>query len=154
VDVAEVGLRPARPGEAGRLSELALRSKAHWGYPTELLEGWRAELTVRPDAIEAGAVVVAVVDDVVVGFFSLSGQPPVGDADMLFVEPEHIGTGVGAALFAGLRAAARAAAFTRLRIEADPNALGFYERQGAVRIGDAPSGSIPGRTLPLLELVL
>ena len=30
-------LRPARPEEAGLLSDLALRSKAHWGYPPDFL---------------------------------------------------------------------------------------------------------------------
>jgi GNAT superfamily N-acetyltransferase len=76
------------------------------------------------------------------------------EVDMLFVAPEHIGAGVGAALFAALRAAAVAAGFSRLRIESDPNATGFYERQGAERVGEAPSVSIPGRTLPVLELDL
>jgi hypothetical protein len=33
---------------------------------------------------------------------------------------------------------------------ADPNAAGFYERYGAVRIGEAPSDAVPDRLLPLL----
>ena len=39
----------------------------------------------------------------------------------------------------------------RLTILADPNAAGFYERDGAVRIGEAPSDAVPGRLLPLLS---
>ena len=31
---------------------------------------------------------------------------------------------------------------------------GFYERNGAVRIGEAPSDAVPGRLLPLCELRL
>ena len=31
-------LRPARPGEAAALSDLALRSKAHWGYDQAFLD--------------------------------------------------------------------------------------------------------------------
>jgi hypothetical protein len=42
----------------------------------------------------------------------------------------------------------------RLTILADPNAAGFYERNGAVRIGEAPSDAVPGRLLPLYELNL
>jgi GNAT superfamily N-acetyltransferase len=154
ISVHELSLRPARPEEAAALSELALRSKAHWGYSDEFIEACRAELSVRRDQIEAVRVVVGVIHGAVVGFCTLGGEPPVGDVDGFFVEPEHIGTGVGAALFASLRAAAVNAGFTRLRIESDPNAVGFYERQGAVQTGEAPSGSIPGRTLPLLELDL
>jgi hypothetical protein len=42
----------------------------------------------------------------------------------------------------------------RLTILADPNTAGFYERSGAVRIGDAPSDAVRGRRLPLYELRL
>jgi len=38
--------------------------------------------------------------------------------------------------------------------EADPNAAAFYERAGAVRIGEAPSDAVPGRLLPLYEVRL
>jgi hypothetical protein len=43
-----------------------------------------------------------------------------------------------------------------VRIQADSFAEPFYLRQGAVRIGEAPSDAIPGRKLPLLcfELAL
>ena len=37
-------LRPARVDEAGLLSDLALRSKAHWGYSPEFIERCRTEL--------------------------------------------------------------------------------------------------------------
>jgi hypothetical protein len=39
----------------------------------------------------------------------------------------------------------------RLTILADPNAAAFYERAGAVRIGEAPSDAVPARLLPLYE---
>jgi hypothetical protein len=45
----------------------------------------------------------------------------------------------------------RAEGVERLRIASDPNALGFYEKMGARRIGDVPA-TPAGRTLPLLEL--
>jgi GNAT superfamily N-acetyltransferase len=152
--MADVVLRAARGGEAATLSELAVRSKAHWGYSTEFLMACRAELTVDPADIDAGRVIVATRRGSVAGFSNVTGEPPVADLDMLFVEPAHIGTGVGAALFDALRATAVAARFTVLRIESDPFALGFYESRGAVQVGEASSASIPGRALPLLELDL
>ena len=42
----------------------------------------------------------------------------------------------------------RAFGATELYIEADPFAAAFYERMGAVRVGEVPSASIPGRVLP------
>jgi hypothetical protein len=33
-----------------------------------------------------------------------------------------------------------------------PNAEGFYRKMGAERVGETPSGSIPGRMLPLMQV--
>ena len=46
-----------------------------------------------------------------------------------------------------LVAEARQLGAERLTIRADPNAAGFYERNGAARIGEAPSDAVPGRLL-------
>lgn len=145
-------IRPARPGEAAALSALALRSKAHWGYDAAFLEACRDELTLRDDELAARRTLVAEVDDTVAGFGTLEGDPPYGELGMLFVEPAAIGRGLGGALLAALVAAAREEGFTRLAIDADPNALPFYLAHGAVRVGEVTSGSVPGRVLPQLEL--
>jgi len=72
----------------------------------------------------------------------------------LFVEPRHIRSGVGRVLLAHAVAEARQRGAERLTILADPNAPGFYERNGAVRIAEAPSDAVPGRLLPLYGLRL
>jgi GNAT superfamily N-acetyltransferase len=154
--VAALNLRTARPDEVAALSALALRSKAHWGYDDAFIAACRDELTLHADDLASGVVVVAETGGDVVGVSRLIGPGPdgVGEADMLFVAPERIGTGVGHELFTRLRTDAVARGCTTLRIEADPNAVGFYEREGAVRVGEVPSASIEGRALPLLRLDL
>ena len=145
-------LRAARRDEARLLSELALRSKSYWGYDQAFLDACRAELTLTPEDVEIKRVTVAERDGQVVGFYALAGDPPQGTLEDLFVEPDHIGTGVGRALWEDAIAAARALGFARLTLEADPGAESFYLAMGAHRIGSVPSGSIPGRVLPLLEV--
>jgi len=76
-------------------------------------------------------------------------RPDTLDLDKLFVEPQGIRTGVGRALLARAIIEARRRGAKRLTIVADPYAAGFYERNGARRIGEAPSDAIPGRSLPL-----
>lgn len=145
-------LRPARPGEAALLSDLALRSKGHWGYDAAFLEACRDELTLRDDELARRRTTVAELDDAVVGFGTLEGEPPDGELGMLFVDPAAIGRGVGRALLDRLLDQARAEGFTVLTIDADPNAEAFYLAHGAVRVAAVPSASIPGRVLPQLEL--
>ncbi|SBT52342.1 GNAT family N-acetyltransferase [Micromonospora auratinigra] len=143
-------IRPARPDEAAELTELALRSKAHWGYDEAFLTRCRAELTLTPADVTARQVTVAERDGRVVGLAVLAGDPPELELDMLFVDPPAIGTGVGRVLFRHAAATARAAGARSLRIEADPGAVPFYRRVGAVPAGTSVSPST-GRELPLLR---
>jgi hypothetical protein len=71
-------LRPGHREEAGLLSDLALRSKGHWGYDQAFLDACRAELTLTPEDILAQRVTVAERDGQVVGFYALAGTPPTG----------------------------------------------------------------------------
>ncbi|MEU6235665.1 GNAT family N-acetyltransferase [Kitasatospora sp. NPDC047058] len=147
-----MGIRPARPDEAELLSALALRSKGYWGYDEAFLEACREELTLDPAAFERQWTAVAEEGGRVLGFVTLTGAPPQGALDMLFVEPDAIGRGVGRRLVEHLRAQAAALGFRRLTIDSDPFAESFYLAMGATRIGSTPSGSVPGRELPLLAL--
>jgi GNAT superfamily N-acetyltransferase len=83
-----------------------------------------------------------------------SEEPDTLDLDKLFVEPKWIRTGVGRALLAHAIVEARRRGADRLTIVSDPYAAGFYQRNGARRIGEAPSDAIPGRSLPLYEVRL
>lgn len=151
VAMPEFRVRPARPGEAAELSELALRSKGYWGYDAAFLEACREELTLGPAEIGPRRVTVAA-DGAgrPVGFYTLDGDPPEGTLGMLFVDPDLIDSGVGRLLWEHLTGRAAALGFRSFRVEADPQAAGFYERMGATVIGAVPSESIPGRKLPLL----
>jgi GNAT superfamily N-acetyltransferase len=150
--MAEIRLRRARPGDAALLSELAVRSKGHWGYDQMFLDSCRAELTIRPDEVSGRRIVVAEAAGQILGFYSVDGHPPVGELGNMWVEPGWIGTGVGRRLWQHAMTTARKAGFVALRIGADPGAEGFYRAMGAQRIGVQPSGSIPGRVLPLLQV--
>lgn len=142
-----VSIRPARCGEAELLTELALRSKAYWGYDAEFLASCREELTLEDAGLEGRRTAVAERAGGVVGFTTLEGEPPQGVLGMMFVDPDVIGEGVGRLLFTHAVRTAGASGFTRFTIDADPNAEPFYEAMGGVPVSRVPSGSIPGRTL-------
>jgi GNAT superfamily N-acetyltransferase len=142
--------RPARSGEAGLLSDVALRSKGYWGYDEDFLDACRAELTFSPGEVAARRIVVAESPAGVLGFYSLDGKPPDGELGNLWVVPESIGTGLGRRLWQHALAAAGKAGYRSLHIGAEPNAVGFYRAMGAEHIGETPSDSIPGRSLPLM----
>jgi len=47
-----IKIRDAVPNEAEHLSDIAMRSKAYWGYSDAFLEKCRDELSVQPFDIE------------------------------------------------------------------------------------------------------
>lgn len=147
-------IRDAFTSEAEALSRLAQRSKAYWGYDEVFLAACREELTITEDMIAAGEVRVAARANVLQGLYRLLVANRDATVELFYVDPQAIGTGVGRQLWEDLIVRAAVGGARRLLIEADPHAEAFYVRMGAVRTGSCPSGSIPGRMLPLLELNL
>jgi GNAT superfamily N-acetyltransferase len=152
--VGSVRIRSAQADELDQLSDLALRSKAVHGYSSEFLQACREELTVTLARLAAETILVAEQSDMPLGFVAVAVNRDSADLVDLFVDPDHRGSGVGSRLLDAAVETARSAGAARLEIEADPHAEDWYRKRGAARIGEAPSGSIPGRMLPVLELPL
>lgn len=129
-------IRPARPEEAERLTSVACRSKAHWGYSAEEIDYWRTKfLTVTADYIMSHAVWVAADErDEAVAFAALERYEDGAVLEHLWVLPQYMRAGIGRRLF--LQVAASASEFT---FTSDPNADEFYLKLGAEKIGDLAS---------------
>ncbi|MCC5807818.1 MAG: GNAT family N-acetyltransferase [Opitutales bacterium] len=137
------------PDEADVLSALAIESKGYWGYPRAQLEIWRKHLRITPDYILSNTVVTIWMETERVGFFAIQkGSESI--LDHLWLLPRAIGQGVGAAAFREIERECEALNIHEFVIISDPNAEGFYLRQGAVRIGEVKS--VPqNRLLPKLR---
>lgn len=149
-------IRPARPEEAAALTALCLRSKAYWGYDPAFMEACADELTVTPARIARRLTYVCEERGALVGMYSLDplDDPARIELDLLYVDPAAIGDGHGRALVEHARTTARSLGARLLVVQADPNAAGFYAAMGGVQLGDRPSESIAGRSLPVFELAL
>lgn len=149
-----ISVRPACAEEAGLLTGICRRAKAHWGYDAAFMAASADALTITTAMIGRGRVLVAEnTDGKVIGVATAEPLAPTGTFDLghMFVEPNAMGLGVGRKLFEAISALIAAEGAKKLVILADPHAEEFYRRIGAERVGDAPSDSIPGRRLPLLE---
>lgn len=147
--------RLAKPGDTVPLSQLAFASKAYWGYDDQFMDACREELTVSWERMAQGLFVVAETQTKILGFYGLDrDDDETYDLAFFFVSPEAIGTGLGKRLFQDMMQRATACQVKQILIEADPNAAAFYERMGSTKIGDVPSESISGRTLPHYRVTL
>jgi GNAT superfamily N-acetyltransferase len=141
----------AKPQDAEALTEIAYAAKRHWGYPERWIESWRDLLTMRPEFIAGNVAYSAMDDDRVVGFYLLTTESDGVHLDHLWIAPHAMGRGFGRALFGHAVEQARRLGHKTLRIEADPNAEGFYARMGARRVGEAVTNiENQRRELPLL----
>lgn len=150
-------IRRAREFEDQILSELAMESKAYWGYSAEFMAACRNELTVSNSDLTNSdrAYFVAETGGEIVGFYCLAKLSPVEqELEALFVLPDRIGQGIGRRLMLHAEQTAAEMGAEAILIQGDPNADRFYRRAGAIRIGEKESESIPGRQLPLYRLTL
>jgi GNAT superfamily N-acetyltransferase len=100
------------------------------------MEAWRDELTVTPDYIQANLLELAYRDQNLVGFYGLEFEQSRAYLQHLWVEPAHIGTGLGRILFDLACRSAKTRGCHFLDLTADPNAEPFYLHMGAVRTGE------------------
>lgn len=151
----ELQIRRVLPEEADSLSQIAFAAKAHWGYPNRWLEIWKPLLTFTPEYFEKNEGWVAETDGILIAFYTLEQKDGNAWLEDLWVSPTFMGKGVGKRLFLHAAELSRQRGFRTLQLEADPNAMGFYERMGMHKIGERhlEIESQP-RVLPIMELKL
>ena len=150
-------IRSARGSDSEQLTQISFASKRHWQYPDSYLDVWREELTITPTYIEENLVYVAERRGNTIGYYSLvdvdaafwAGQTYIEEGawlEHMFIEPSHIGKGIGTLLMKHAEQVCSDRNIFTVRILADPNAKGFYEKSGAIFVRDVPS-NIEGRTV-------
>ena len=148
-------IRRVDTNEANALTQIALSAKRHWGYPERWMEIWTPQLTFTSAYFEEHEGWVAVDNDRPIAFYTLEDQDGIAWLENLWVLPEFIGKGIGKELFLHALSLARQRGYQSLQLEADPNALGFYEKMGMEKIGERES-EVDGepRVLPIMEITL
>ncbi|MEM7690292.1 MAG: GNAT family N-acetyltransferase [Pseudomonadota bacterium] len=147
-------LRRLRIAELADAAALCMRSKAVWGYDKAFMAACRDELALSPEELEESFVIVAEENGTFRGVGQLVVSDDTCELEKLFVEPAAMGRRVGRLMFEALRDEAVRKGANRMLVTADPDAVPFYKRMGFRECGHEPSGSIPGRTLPVLALDL
>jgi len=150
-----IPIRRAVPEDADLLSQIAFAAKAHWGYPERWLQLWIPQLTLTPDYFAENESWVAEENGSPIGFYTLQARDGNAWIENMWLLPESIGKGIGRQLFIHALELAHQRGFTRLQLEADPNATGFYEKMGMRKISERQS-EVDGqpRILPIIEMTL
>jgi GNAT superfamily N-acetyltransferase len=147
-------IRIASTADTTSLSELTYHSKAHWGYSAKQMNEWREELTITKDYINTNAVYLLEQGDQVLGYYSYCLlEADKVHLDNLFVDPKHLGKGIGSKLLLDFFDRIHDSGVSRIILHADPHAEGFYLKYGLATTGQKES-SIAGRFLPIMEMII
>jgi adenine phosphoribosyltransferase len=148
-------IRCAASEEGTVLTELAMRSKASWGYDAVFMETCRPELTITRDDIQENEIFILEENGDMVGFYQLKVVDDLTvDLNAFFIAPEFRGKGYGERLWQHAVVTAYTHAFNIMTIESDPNAEAFYTAMGAQKTGERESPVQAGRMLPLMRYVI
>lgn len=148
-------IRQAIRADAAALSELALRSKAHWPYDDAFIEACRSDLTVSEECAASGFFWLGESAGSLVGFYGFSNDDSDPVMTFLFVEPQSIGQGFGFALWRHAVEFGRSRGWCSFQLTGDPFATdALYYKVGCVKIGEIESTVSKGRMLPLLRYSL
>jgi putative acetyltransferase len=129
------GLRPYLPADARRLAQLfraSVETLAAEDYDADQRAAWVGD---ADDEAAFGArlgsalTLVALLDGAIAGFASLQDNKIL---DMLYVHPDCVGRGVGAALVDALEKLAAGRGAERMTVEAADSARDFFLRRGYV----------------------
>ncbi len=138
--------------DAGRITDLTIRSKNHWNYGERQIEEWRDELTITSKYIDENQVYKLTTNDELIGFYAFQPKnDKILKLSFLFIEPKYIGKGHGKVLITDFLKRIRETNYEKVTLDADPNAEKFYERVGFRVVGKLKS-SIKDRFLPIMEM--
>ena len=152
----EIAILRAYPEDADQLTQITIAAKRHWNYPEKWMQLWIPFLTISPEYISENETWMMVVENKPVAYYSLKQDLGELWLDNLWILPEHIGQGIGRSLFEHALERSRSRGSSNLKIEADPNAQGFYEKMGARKVDQRQHGELDGqpRILPVMEINL
>lgn len=145
-----VHVREARVEEAEVISEIAILSKAYWNYSREFIQACKEDLTIDETYMKQNYVFVVETEEEVIGFFAFQ-RGEQDSLDFFYLHPNYIGKQVGKKMWKSILKKAKELNITSFTIDSDPNAKGFYEKMGAVQIGETPSTVSKDRNLPLMK---
>jgi GNAT superfamily N-acetyltransferase len=132
-----VVVRPARADEGTRLKEIAIAAKGFWGYEADKVRAWADQGDFTPERLQELVVFVAESGGGIVGWASLIPKDEVGWLEDLWIDPAWMDKGVGSLLFRHAAEYAKGLGAGRMEWEAEPNAIGFYEKMGGTYVRES-----------------
>lgn len=130
----------------------SIRALCAGAYSAEQIEAWIGPRVPKDyeQFLKETVFLAAEADEVVTAFAILS--PATGELHALYVDPGHVGEGIGSALLRAVETEARECGLSMIALNATLNSVSFYERRGYSSRGGAVNELPDGTELPCVRM--
>lgn len=136
--------------DTGQLRRLAYESEAYWGYDAAFMEAFEKQYNITEDFVMTNPAYAAADSQGLLGFWGLAQRDSKWCLEYFYVNANRIKTGLGKSLWNHLTGWCKENQIGELEFVTSPQAVGFYEKMGAVAVGEKKS-PIDGRPIPNLR---
>lgn len=145
-----INIRRAEAIDANILTNIAINSEAYWGYDEDYMESFKDTYRVSENYISNYPTFLIEDDNGVVGFYGILMNEGEIELEYFFIHPRYIRKGYGKLLWQHVIETARSLNIKEFEIVTSPEAIGFYTKLGATKIGEVESLVKVGRKIPRL----
>ncbi|MBU3143801.1 GNAT family N-acetyltransferase [Clostridium sp. CF012] len=137
--------------EASELSRIAIKSESYWGYDYDFMDKFKVIYEVTEEFIRKNPTFIIYENDKIVGFYTILIKPEGNSIEYFYIEPQCIGKGYGKKMWDHLANYCKAHSIKDFTLVTSPQAKEFYEKMGAIQIGEVESTLKKGRKIPKLK---
>lgn len=141
----------AEGNEANELNRIAIVSESYWGYDSDFMDKFKIIYQVTEEFIKRNQTFILYEDDRIIGFYSISNKPEGNEIEYFYIEPQCIGKGYGKRMWDHLVNYCKGHNIKDFTLVTSPQAKVFYEKMGAIYIGEVESTLKKGREIPKLK---
>lgn len=144
-------IHAAKEKDIDELNRIAYEQEAYWGYDSEFMEKFKVIYKITEDYIRINPTFVLVKENRIIGFYSLLVKDEEIRLEFFYILPKYIGKGYSEKMQNHLIDYCKKVRIKSFCLVTSPQAKGFYEKMGAVKIDEVESLLRKGRKIPKLK---
>jgi RimJ/RimL family protein N-acetyltransferase len=136
--------------EASELSQISIESESYLGYDSDFMDKFKIMYQVTEEFIRKNPTFILYENDRIIGFYALLIIPEGNALEYFYIEPQYIGKGYEKKMWSHLENYCETHNIRDFTLVTSPQSKEFYEKMGAILIGEVESTLKKGRKIPKL----